>query len=349
MSFLHSPSLYIIAECAQGYSAPTSSESINLATWLVKSAKSAGADAVKFQLVIADELATPDYKYYELFKSLELTYDDWSVVASCAQELDIDLIFDIFGYDSLSIASRLGAKSIKLHPTDFNNVDLLNAVVESRSFVNVIAGCGGSSRSEILSTLNILKPIDSVTILHGFQAYPTLTQDNCLNRLRQYCDLASKFKNYVRLGFADHADPLSAESHNLACMSLGFGVSVIEKHLTLARCLRLEDYESALSPDEFKSFVDQLRSSYSAIGSATSTVEEFEFPESELNYRTVISRHVVSSRSLQPGHIVSAGDFLLKRSSSSSAINDPSKVMGRKLSSMISKNHPFELNDFVND
>jgi N,N'-diacetyllegionaminate synthase len=36
-------------------------------------ANATGADAVKYQLVYADELATPDYKYYELFRSLEMS------------------------------------------------------------------------------------------------------------------------------------------------------------------------------------------------------------------------------------------------------------------------------------
>ena len=63
-------------------------------------------------------------------------------------------------------------------------------------------------------------------------AYPTLTQDNCLNRFLQFQDIASKFENKILLGFADHADPLSNESSYLASMSLGFGVTVIEEHLT---------------------------------------------------------------------------------------------------------------------
>ena len=58
-------SLYIIAECAQGYAASSLDESLNLAFWLAKSAKAAGANAVKFQLVIAQELATQDYKYFD--------------------------------------------------------------------------------------------------------------------------------------------------------------------------------------------------------------------------------------------------------------------------------------------
>ena len=59
-------SVEIIAEVAQGYEGnPT------LAGLLARAAVRAGADAVKYQLVYADEIATPDYQYYDLFRRLE--------------------------------------------------------------------------------------------------------------------------------------------------------------------------------------------------------------------------------------------------------------------------------------
>ena len=50
----------IIAEVAQGFEG-----SFNQSKLLIKAAAKAKADAVKFQLVFADELATKDYKYYK--------------------------------------------------------------------------------------------------------------------------------------------------------------------------------------------------------------------------------------------------------------------------------------------
>jgi N,N'-diacetyllegionaminate synthase len=63
----------IIAELAQGFEGKPEQ-----ARLLLKAAAAAGADAAKFQLVYADELATPDYKYYELFRSLEMDDAIWA-------------------------------------------------------------------------------------------------------------------------------------------------------------------------------------------------------------------------------------------------------------------------------
>ena len=62
----------IIAEIAQGYEGNP-----KLAELLVKGAIVAKADAVKIQLVFADELCVPTYPHYDLFKSLEMDEEVW--------------------------------------------------------------------------------------------------------------------------------------------------------------------------------------------------------------------------------------------------------------------------------
>ena len=72
--------VFIIAECAQGYLMPTKAESIELGIWLVRAAKSSGADAVKFQIIIADELSTEKYEYFDLFKQLEIGFEGFKKI-----------------------------------------------------------------------------------------------------------------------------------------------------------------------------------------------------------------------------------------------------------------------------
>ena len=74
----------IIAEIAQGFEGNSTYSNL-----FVKAAASAGADAVKFQLFYADELATPDYMYYELFKSLEMSDEVWKNISHLALENNI--------------------------------------------------------------------------------------------------------------------------------------------------------------------------------------------------------------------------------------------------------------------
>ena len=338
-------SIYVIAECAQGYAAASYDESIALALLLTRCAKSAGADAVKFQLVIASELATPDYKYYDLFKTLELGFNGWTQVASLAKHLDIDLIFDIFGSSSLQMAESLGSYAVKIHPTDFSNIRLINDVASS-SILNIIAGCGGASYSEIITTVNSLVNSKSLTLLHGFQGYPTSCADNCLSRLRFLDSFINKSQNPIMLGFADHADPLSPDSTHLAATALGYGVSVFEKHLTIAKCLRLEDHESALSPDEFLNFVNTLRSCSESKSSELVMDTTFEIPHAEKSYRRAVERHVVAANDLCVGQIIAESDVCLKRTATTKPITELQFVIGKTLMQNMKADSPFTSDSF---
>lgn len=332
--------LYIIAECAQGYAASSIDESVNLALWLTRSAKAAGANAVKFQLVIAQELATQDYKYFNLFESLELGIAGWKQVADLASSLELDLIFDIFGEVSLKMAEELSAAAIKLHPTDFTNLDLIRKVAAS-SVKNVIAGCGGATYSEIATSVSELMNVESLTLLHGFQGYPTPRPDNCLSRLGFLKVFVDQSSMSMKLGFADHADPGSPDSTHLAAVSLGYGVSVIEKHLTIAKCLQLEDHESALSPDEFLAFVKVIRDCQDAMSQSSINETSFDLPDSEKAYRKAVARHVVAKVDLDSNHTIDASDICLKRTGSSEFIADPILVIGKKTTNPIKADSPF--------
>ena len=74
----------VVAEAARGFEGdPT------LARLLVRAARAGSADVVKFQLVLADELATRDYEYYDLFKQLEMSVGEWESVAEVARAVAV--------------------------------------------------------------------------------------------------------------------------------------------------------------------------------------------------------------------------------------------------------------------
>src|SRR5688572_30510116 len=114
------PDPFIIAEIAQGYEGKPAQ-----AAALVAAAAAAGADAAKLQLVYADELATPDYEHFALFRRLEMPDQVWADLASLARDRNLALQLDVFGVRSLALAERIGAHAVKIHSTDMSNPGLL--------------------------------------------------------------------------------------------------------------------------------------------------------------------------------------------------------------------------------
>lgn len=329
--------LEIIAELAQGFEGRPEQ-----ARLLMKAGAAAGADAVKYQLVYADELATPDYKHFDLFKTLEMTDEEWESLGRYAQELGIKLYLDVFGPRSLALTERLGLSAVKLHGTDVANIGFLEQVAAS-SIPKVLLGAGGAYRSEIEGAIEILAEKDVVVLL-GFQGYPTPNETNQISRIRLLADRSTRTGNRVAVGFADHAEPRSSLSHALATTAIGSGAEVIEKHLTLGRIMKLEDHESAINPDEFAEFCDTIRSCTEAFGEADST-EDFGMSEAELNYRKQIRRHVVASRDIPSGSRLSSADLVLKRASADDVITDLNLVYGSVVKRDIAANTPLSMRD----
>ena len=327
----------IIAEAAQGYEG-----NFTYAKMLIKAAAAAKADAVKFQLVYADELCTPEYAYYPLFKSLELLDSQWRELRKFSIENNINLEFDIFGVKSLNLCQKLKINSIKLHPTDIINYGLLKKVNKSK-IKDICLGVGGSSLKEIDKALKIL--IDKeVTVMIGFQNYPTPLKTNQINRIsvlkNELCD---KYKN-LKLGFADHEVSKSIIKYTLPAVAIGAGAEVIEKHFTLSNLLELEDSETALNPEELRVFCDLMRQSASSLGKL-SRHDNFEMSPQEHNYRNTIRRHVIAAKNLKKGKIIAENDILLKRSSSKKPIKDLAMVIGSKINKNIRLNQPITLKD----
>lgn len=325
-------SIEIIAELAQGFEGRPEQ-----ARMLLKAAAAGGADAAKFQLVYADELATPDYKYYNLFKTLEMPDEVWAGLAVYALELGINLQLDIFGIRSLNLATKIGVSTIKLHGTDISNLGLLNQVANS-SVNKVLIGAGGAHLSELEQAIETLVAKDLVILL-GFQSYPTPNDTNQIARVRLLAQRLVPAHPKLRIGFADHASPNSPLRYSLATMAIGAGATVIEKHLTLGRLMKLEDHESALNVEEFFEFTETIRSCILALGFAAD-VEDFEMSESERSYRKMIRRHVVASRNLEVGDKVLPTDLILKRTSADQAITDLSLVYQKVVKQAVKINCP---------
>jgi N,N'-diacetyllegionaminate synthase len=318
----------IIAEIAQGYEG-----NVKLTELLTTGALHSSACAIKYQLVYADELATPDYQYYDLFKSLEMSRDVWMETSDRIHKAGLKLYFDVFGFDSLEIAQDVGADGVKLSTTEFYNRALIEKALNS--FNKVFISIGGIPIEDIDSLVDeMLKNYSKkICLIYGFQAEPTPLEQNNLLKLISFKDRYPDFQ----LGFMDHSDGNSEDAFHLSLITLGMGVSVIEKHLTLDRSLEIEDYVSGIAPDQFKLFVQLIRKYESALGNTS-----LELSDMENEYRNKAVKAVVALKDLKKGHKIRSMDVALKRSAlleTGESIRLLSEVLNRHLKEDVNKHN----------
>jgi len=318
---------FLIAEIAQGYEGNE-----KLVELYVRAASAAGADAIKFQVFYADELALPDYKYYQLFKSLELPFEIWGKAVNESHQRGMEFYSDIFGTDSLTKLEDIGVDGYKVHTTDINNIRLLKLISGTRK--KVFLSTGGCQLEEIKRALDILERCN-VTLMYGFQAEPTELEDNNLKRIGSLKALYNK-----PIGFQDHSAGDSELAFYIPFVALGAGVDVVEKHLTLSRSAQIEDYISALTPEEFGKWVLLIRKAYGSLGK-----EEWELTDKEFQYRGKVRRAVCAVRDIVKGELLSDDNLTLKRTDSKNVIYELSEVAGRKASNNIKENSVIDKGD----
>lgn len=318
----------IVAEAAEGYAAEWGKE---LA--LVELAAAAGAGAIKFQLLQPDELLTPDHPLYDLVEGLQLPPERWHVVAERARELGVGLFLDVFGRHGLELAESLGAGAVKVHSSDMLNETLLGEVAGS-SIAEVLLSAGGTALEEVEAAVTLL-PRKRVTVVLGFQAYPTPVGENQLLRLREIAEMLPG----VALGFADHTGGGEDAAMWLPALALALGATYLEKHITVARVLEDPDHQSALAPDRFAQFVENVQLAHAALGAGG---EGVQMGEVELAYRLRMKKHVVAVRDLPAGTRLGPAELALRRAPDppEDALLRLDEALGAELAAAVRANAP---------
>lgn len=313
----------VIAELAQSYEG-----SFEDACALVRAAVSVKADAVKFQVFLADELAVPAYQYYALYRQLEFSEAQWADIFSLAHGCGTQVFADVFGLASVEMLERIQVDGYKIHAADMCNFQLLDTV--GRTGKPILLSCGGSRCGEIAEAIRVLQRTGAsrICLLHGFQASPTAPEDTYFLRL------AALYRTFgLPLGFADHLDGDHQLARQWPLLALTAGASIIEKHLTLNRADRKEDYVSALNPDEFAQMVDWVRLAEASLGRS-----DFDLTPAEAEYRVGFRKRVVAACPLPAGTELEASHVMLKRAPDEAGFFDARAVMGRTLGKSAQQN-----------
>jgi N,N'-diacetyllegionaminate synthase len=245
---------------------------LDLAKGLIDAAAQAGADLVKFQTFSADRLATAaaakaDYQtqttgsaetQHAMLRRLELTRDMHLALIDHCHQRAIGFLSTAFDIPSLDLLAELGLERFKIPSGEITNPLYLRHVGAYGK--PLILSTGMATLGEIEAALAILEaagtPRARITVLHCNTEYPTPMQDV---NLRAMVTLREAFQ--VAVGYSDHT--LGIE---VPIAAVALGATVIEKHLTLDRCLPGPDHPASLEPDEFAAMVRAIRNIEQALG-----------------------------------------------------------------------------------
>jgi N-acetylneuraminate synthase len=321
---------FIVAEAGVNHNGE-----IRLAKKLIDVAKSAGADAVKFQAFETGSLVTPtaekaeyqkkrtgDGFQYAMLKKLELTPSDFKTLSKHAKKKGI--IFLSTPYDAVNadLLDEIGVPAFKIASCDITNLPLLEHIAKKKR--PIILSTGMSTMSEIREALHTINKTGNkdVILLQCTSDYPAKLEDA---NLRAIPTLKQTFK--VQVGYSDHTvgiyPPIAA---------VALGASIIEKHFTLDRNLPGPDHKMSLEPVELKEMIKAIRCVERALGS-----RDKKPTMSEEKMKKFMRKSIVARVNIAKGTTISEGMLTIKRPGTGIEPKYFAKIIGYKAKKDIKK------------
>ncbi len=326
-------STYIIAEAGVNHNG-----SLEMAKELVKIAKEAGADAVKFQTFKAENLVTRQAKQakyqfvnlgkamtqFDMLKKLELTYEEFIELQLFCRKNQIEFLSTPFDFESVDfLIDQLGVTTVKIPSGELTNAPFIHYIATKGK--PIILSTGMATIEEIHEALAFIayglarpqEPVvieqiyafyrteeartvlsKKVTLMHCTTQYPTPTNSVNLKAIEEM-----KVIFQLPTGLSDHTVGI-----NIPVAAVAMGAKVIEKHFTLDKTLEGPDHVASITPDELKAMVNGIREVELALGDGIKRPTE-----NELQNRISARKSLVAKTIIKSGEVFNIDNLTVKR------------------------------------
>ncbi len=279
--------------------------SVLLAKEMILKAKEAGADAVKFQSFVPENLVSktaPKAEYQkendgegtqlQMLQKLALSQEEYLELCEFAKSLSIEIFSTPFDPDSFAFLKSIGQKIWKIPSGEITNLPYLRKVAQIRCpEKQIILSTGMSTEKEIRLAVDVLKESENTkfTILHCNTQYPTEDQDMNLNALASLREMAPSWE----IGLSDHSEGIVA-----SLVAVGFGAVFIEKHFTLDKSLPGPDHKASVTPEELAALCAGIRKAEKMLGE-----KEKKVTDSERGNRFIARKSITAKEKIRKGEI----------------------------------------------
>jgi len=325
---------FIVAEAGSNHNG-----SIELGKKLIRAAKEAGADAVKFQAFKTEELViknAPKANYmkkgkerglFDLLKKLELGEEEQKELYEYAQKLEMPIFWSIFDKKSADMIERIGANEVfKLASGEITNTPLIEHVAKKSA--PLIISTGMADLEEVRDAVETAKKVgnEQIILMHCTTGYPCKKSDVNLRAMKT---LVEEFK--LPTGYSDHTRGIE-----VALAAKIDGACIIEKHFTIDKKMGGPDHFMSMDSREFKMLVDGIRKIETGEIIAIRGIETIlGSPKKEPTKRELIERiwsrkSVVARKSIKKGDVLGEEMLATKRPATGISPKYYQELIGKK-------------------
>lgn len=264
-----SQDVFIIAEIGLNHNG-----NLDTAKRLVNEAKSAGADAVKFQTYITEKRVPKDSPIFDILKGCELDEPAHIELKRECDALGIIFFSTPFDRESVLMLDKLGVDAYKVASFDIVNRALLRDIAVTGKAI--IISRGMADKGEIDSAVEIMESAKAqYALLHCISAYPAEPKDANLNVIQRLSRIYG-----CPVGYSDHTLGIDVPVSAVAA-----GAKLIEKHFTLDKLMDGPDHKLSSDPAELSRMIGSIRRLEGVLGEES--FKTYEAEKATLAYRRV--------------------------------------------------------------
>jgi N,N'-diacetyllegionaminate synthase len=294
-------SVYIIAEAGDNHNGD-----FHLALKLIDVAVGSGADCVKFQTFVTEEVISrrakkaeyqkastgSDESQFEMVKKLELSFKDFQDLNAYCQSKRIQFLSTPFDLPSIAFLDTLDMPFWKIPSGEVTNLPYLLAIAKTKK--PVVMSTGMCEMTEIKAAMEVLRAngTPKITLLHCNTEYPTPFEDVNLRAM-----LTMKEHFGVDVGYSDHTKGIE-----VPIAAVAMGATIIEKHFTLDRNMQGPDHKASLEPQELADMVKSIRNIEKSLGNGVKVPSPSERKNIEIARKSIVARCTIKK-----------GDFLTEK------------------------------------
>lgn len=287
---------------------------ILLAKKMIEAAKEAGADYIKFQTFIPQDMVASnaqkaDYQkestaaeesQQDMLKKLALTFDEFKELKEYCEDTGIGFLSTPFDFKSIEFLQGLDLDFWKVPSGEITNLPYLKKLAKTGK--PMVLSTGMCTLQEVSDALKILYEEgiskENITLLQCNTEYPTPYKDVNLKAMKK---MSEAFE--VKTGYSDHTKGIE-----IPLAAVAMGAVVIEKHFTLDRRMEGPDHKASLEPQELKDMITGIRHIEEAMGNG-----EKKPTESEKKNIAVARKSIVADEIIQKGELFTEGNLTVKR------------------------------------
>lgn len=324
---------FIVAEISSNHNG-----SLYRAIELVEAAAKAGADAVKFQTfkpesMVADEsyvIEDGPWKGRKLIDLYRKAYTPWEwhpILFQKARELDMIPFSSPFDAEAVDFLETLNCPMYKIASFELGDFDLIRKAASTGKPLIISTGMAWLDEIEEAVGSAIKAGCCDITLLKCTSAYPAPISDADLATIADM-----RMRTGCEIGISDHT-----LGTVVSVTAVAFGVTVIEKHLTLSRADGGLDAAFSMEPHEFAQLVTECNQAIAAIGQV-----QYGPSNSEISSRD-LRRSLYFSENLPAGTIIERHHICTARPALGLEPRYLDKIIGQRLTVDVCRGNPVRL------